>query len=158
MFTCEICNLDSWLTWVWGWWRREGGESDERLEGFRIFPDWSVHVNIWSGFFFFLIIIWVGFLSQQYQLQLKKSKTMIFLSFMKLVRLRLEMNGFVWKKKEKAQKRQRSEKEIIMWVRLWKMVLYKERDRHKESKTRGHLKELSQCFWLESILGKREWG
>ena len=34
--------------------------------------------------------------------------------------------------------------------------LYKERDRHKESKTRGHLKELSQCFWLESILGKRE--
>ena len=28
----------------------------------------------------------------------------------------------------------RLEKEIIMWARLWKMVLYKERDRHIERK------------------------
>ena len=35
---------------------------------------------------------------------------------------------------KKAQKRQRSEKEILMWVRLWKMVLYKKRDKHRERK------------------------
>ena len=38
------------------------------------------------------------------------------------------------KKKKKAEKRQRSKKEILMWTRLWKMVLYKKRDRHRERK------------------------
>ena len=40
--------------------------------------------------------------------------------------------GLFERKNEKAQKRQRSKKEIIMCAKLWKMVLYKERDRHRE--------------------------
>ena len=57
----------------------ERGESDERLEGFRIFPKLICtceHLK-WFFFFFFLII-WVGFLSQKYQLNLKNLKPRTF--------------------------------------------------------------------------------